>query len=103
MIFLFYFAFECIGWYKGLEHEVEEGMCELAAYEWLKCWSPNDPSYTTAEAQFARSLHEFELLNIEQQSDKMGDGFIAAKQAVEKYGFQNTLTHIARTGKFPPQ
>ncbi|XP_058222857.1 LIM domain-containing protein HDR3-like [Rhododendron vialii] len=92
-----------ICWYKRLEYEVEEGMCELASYEWLKCWSPHDPSYTTEQTQFARTLHEFELLTIEQRSNEMGNGFRAAKHAVEKYGFQNTLNHIARTGKFPPQ
>ena len=75
-------------YYEDLPLKVEEGMCVLMEYIWLK-------NQKTKEAEFRRQ-------QIELSPDPIyGDGFRAAKQSLEYMPINTLMLFIKRKKKFP--
>ncbi|XP_074344029.1 protein DA1-like isoform X1 [Apium graveolens] len=94
------------GYSRGIPLEVEEGICEVMAHRWLDWYTfvGEDFLHTSPEqVQFLRNLKEVLKNNIEKRCSKdvYGHGFREAKWAIERYGLKLTMSHVARTGKFP--
>lgn len=102
--------------YPSLSQDVEEGICQVLALMWLNAKLKSGSVSNLASAssssssapkrdtisKFERTLGEFFKHQIESDSSPVyGDGFRAGQRAVSKYGLQETLNHIWRTGSFP--
>ncbi|KAJ3706079.1 hypothetical protein LUZ61_009784 [Rhynchospora tenuis] len=87
--------------YKGLEPEVEEGICQVMAHKWLESELLTGSS-SSSFSEFERKLAEFHIRLIEKNPSRVyGGGFRAAKAAVNRYGLRHTLEHIKRAGDLP--
>ncbi|KAG2682374.1 hypothetical protein I3760_11G188600 [Carya illinoinensis] len=86
-------------------HRVREGICEVMSYTWLESAITDDQhsSYKSKEqTRFVRKLIAYSKMKMETSVKKdSGDGFRAAKQAVDKFGLKHTLNHIARKKRLP--
>ncbi|KAG7941633.1 hypothetical protein I3843_16G054800 [Carya illinoinensis] len=101
--------------YPSLSQDVEEGICQVLAHMWLDsklksgsvCNLASASSSSSAPkrdmiSQSERTLGEFVKHQIESDGSPVyGEGFRAGQWAVGKYGLQETLNHIWRTGSFP--
>ncbi|KAJ4812473.1 Protein DA1 [Rhynchospora pubera] len=87
--------------YKGLEPEVEEGICQVMAHKWLES-ELLAGSGSSSFSEFERKLAEFHIRLIEKNPSRVyGGGFRATKAAVNRYGLRRTLEHIKRAGDLP--
>ncbi|KAG6689775.1 hypothetical protein I3842_11G191400 [Carya illinoinensis] len=93
------------GQHLSLEKRVREGICEVMSYTWLESAITDDQhsSYKSKEqTRFVRKLIAYSKMKMETSVKKdSGDGFRAAKQAVDKFGLKHTLNHIARKKRLP--
>ncbi|KAG2682375.1 hypothetical protein I3843_11G189400 [Carya illinoinensis] len=93
------------GQHPSLNKRVREGICEVMSYTWLESAITDDhhSSYKSKEqARFVRKLIAYWKMTMETSVKKdNGDGFRAAKQAVDKFGLKHTLNHIARKKRLP--
>ncbi|KAJ0961081.1 hypothetical protein J5N97_000982 [Dioscorea zingiberensis] len=105
--------------FRGLSHEVEEGICQILAHMWLDSEIMSGLSNTNASSssssstsrasnrkgarsEFERKLGLFFKHQIESDaSHAYGDGFRAGNRAVHAFGLKRTLDHIRLTGRFP--
>jgi hypothetical protein len=74
--------------YPTLPPAVEEGICELCEYLWLR-------EQNTTEARWL-------LEAMEQNPDPIyGEGYRAARRALDTHGLQSLLAHVRQHGQFP--
>ncbi|PIN19605.1 Adaptor protein Enigma [Handroanthus impetiginosus] len=85
--------------YPTLSPNVEEGICQVLAHEWL---ASEILAGSAKWSESEKKLGEFFLHQIESDpSAAYGDGFREGKEAVINNGLKGTLDHILRTGCFP--
>ncbi|XP_074344031.1 protein DA1-related 1-like isoform X3 [Apium graveolens] len=87
-------------------NKVTSMLIEYGFPRWLDWYTfvGEDFLHTSPEqVQFLRNLKEVLKNNIEKRCSKdvYGHGFREAKWAIERYGLKLTMSHVARTGKFP--
>lgn len=76
------------GFPSDLEPQVEEGLCQIVAYRWLR--DIGDP-----RAELVRE-------NIDLSPDPIyGDGFRLVKESVRKHGMNPVLAAVKATGRLP--
>lgn len=74
--------------FPDLDPMIEEGLCELSSYLWLK-------QQGTPEAAF-----RLKLMN-ENDDPIYGGGFRVARSAYERFGLTAVLRHVRQTRRFP--
>lgn len=74
--------------FPDLDPMIEEGLCELASYLWLK-------EQQTPEAAFRLNLQN------DNQDPIYGRGFRAARSGYERHGLAAVLRHVRQTRRFP--
>jgi hypothetical protein len=76
----------------GTSHEVEEGLCQLMSFLWLKAQGGDDPD----------RLREYSLHSLENNEDEAyGEGFRTAYVHYLSIGLNKLLEHVHSCGRFP--
>jgi len=90
---------------RSIDHQAEEGLCQLMAYLWLEQGIPIldadaglDPSLAKVRDEL-RAYFRFQITT--DPSEAYGEGFRKASRAFHAWGLDATLAYVAQHAKLP--